>query len=68
MKSEMSNGEIVTKGTVGAGASIAAWWVSHVQDVNATLQTLSLILGVTIGIVSLVKLLRKKSKTKNHEK
>ena len=63
----MSNGEIVTKGTVGAGASFAAWWTSHVAQLNASLQTIALGLGITISVVSLVKLLRKRPTKKHHE-
>lgn len=55
------------KGGAGTGASLGAWWVANGAELNATLQTASLILGITIGVVSLVKLLKKK-KAKHHEK
>ena len=61
---EMTNGEIVTKGGVGTGASIGAWYLSHIQQINGSLQTASLILGLIIGAVSLWKLITKKKKSK----
>ena len=63
----MTNGEIVIKGGVGTSASLGAWYFSHVAQLNAALQTASLILGLTIGLISLWKLLFKKRKTKSHE-
>lgn len=60
----MTNGEIVLKGGVGTGASLGAWWASHVGQLNASLQTASLLLGLAIGSVSLWKLCRKR---KSHE-
>ena len=56
----MTNGEIVMKGGVGTGASLGAWYFSHVAQLNATLQTASLTLGLLIGAVSLYKLMFKK--------
>lgn len=58
----MTNGEIVLKGGVGTGASLGAWWASHVGQLNASLQTASLLLGIAIGGVSLWKLCRKNRK------
>ena len=55
----MTNGEIVTHGTLGTSASLGAWLLSHTHQINETLQTASLIVGLTIGGVSLVRLLRK---------
>jgi Na+/glutamate symporter len=55
----MTNGEIVIKGGVGTGASLGAWYFSHVAQLNAALQTSSLVLGLIIGAVSLWKLLFK---------
>lgn len=63
----MTNGEIVIKGGVGTSASIGAWYFSHVSQLNATLTTISLALGISIGAVSLWKLLFKKRKSKHHE-
>ena len=64
----MTNGEIAIKGGVGTSASLGAWYFSHVAQLNASLQTSSLILGLIIGAVSLWKLLFKKKKVKHHEK
>ncbi len=63
----MTNGEIVIKGGVGTGASLGAWYLSHVSALNAGLTTVSLLIGIVIGLVSLVKLVRKKRKFKHHE-
>ena len=58
----MTNGEIVAKGGVGAGASFGAWFLAHVQEINSALQTGCLVLGLAISAVSLTKLLKKKRK------
>ena len=58
----MTNGEIVIKGGVGAGASFSAWYLSHAAQLNTSLQTTSLSLGIIIGTVSLWKLFFKKRK------
>jgi Na+/glutamate symporter len=63
----MTNGEIVIKGGVGTGASLGAWYFSHVAQLNAAMQTSLLVLGLIIGAVSLWKLLLKKKKVKHHE-
>lgn len=60
----MTNGEIVTKGGVGTSASIGAWYLSHLQHVNGVLSTISLVIGITIGLVTLYKLVKKRF-TKN---
>ena len=62
---EMTNGEIVTKGGVGTGASLGAWYLAHVQQINSTLQTGCLVLGLTISAISLWKLLFKKRSRKS---
>jgi hypothetical protein len=62
MNKDMSNGEIVTKGSVGAGSSFLAWLLAHVQEINSLLQMGCLSLGFTISAVTLWKLLTKKRK------
>lgn len=64
---DMTNGEIVTKGAVGAGTSFFAWFLAHIQSINGVLQTGCLALGFTISAITLWKLLFKKRKTKHHE-
>ena len=63
----MTNGEIVTKGSVGAGSSFVAWLLAHVQEINALLQMGCLALGLTISAVTLFKLVTKKRRPKNDE-
>lgn len=65
-ENNMTNGEIVAKGGVGAAASFGAWFLGHVQEINSVLQTGCLVLGLAISAVSLSKLLSKKRK--KHEK
>ena len=61
---EMTNGEILTRGTVGSGASFGAWLIGHVQEINGLLQTGCLILGFTISSITLCKLVAKKKRSK----
>lgn len=67
MNTNQTNAEIATKGGVGMFASFSAWFLAHVQEINAFLQTGCLALGFTISAVTLWKLLFKKRKTKHHE-
>lgn len=63
MNKDMTNGEIVAKGTVGAGSSFLAWLLAHVQEINSLLQMGCLSLGFTISAVTLFKLVTKKRKS-----
>ena len=65
---DMTNGEIVTKGTIGTASSFGAWLLAHVHEVNSFLQTGCLVLGLVISGVTLFKLLFKKRKSKHYEK
>lgn len=56
----MTNGEIVAHGTLGTTATLGGWFLSHVHQINESLQTVSLCVGLSIGGVSLVRLLRKR--------
>lgn len=67
MKPDMTNGEIVTKGSIGAGSSFGAWLLAHVQEINSFLQMGCLSLGLMISTVTLWKLLFKRRKEKRHE-
>ena len=60
----MTNGEIIIKGTAGTSASLGAWWIAHVEQLNSSLQTVSLGIGIAVGLVSLVKLLKKRNTKK----
>ena len=62
MEREMTNGEIIFKGGTGTAASLSAFWISHVGQINQTLKTVSLVLGIVIGGITLWKLIRKNSK------
>ena len=55
-----TNGQIVIRGAVGAGSSFAAWFLSHVKDLNNLLQFGCLSLGFTISVITLWKLVIKK--------
>jgi hypothetical protein len=63
---EMTNGQIITKGGVGAGASFGAWLVAHVQEINQFLQSGCLVLGLAISSITLFKLVCK-AKSKNEK-
>lgn len=62
-QTQMTNGQIVTNGVIGAGASVSAWAVAHVNVVNSFLQTGCLCLGLLVSAVTLGRLISK-GKTK----
>lgn len=61
----MTNGEIVTTGSVGMFASFGAWLFSKAAEITPLLQDISLIVGITLGVLSIIKLTKKKN---DHEK
>jgi hypothetical protein len=61
-----TNGQIVIRGGVGAGASFGAWLVAHVQEINSFLQMGCLVLGLSISSITLFKLACK-AKSKNEK-
>jgi hypothetical protein len=50
------NDQALTKLVVGAGSPLLGWTVSH-QIINEYLQTVSLILGIIVGVVTLFTML-----------
>lgn len=59
MNDNMTNGEIVARGAVGSGAALGAAVLSNLAALNPLLQTLSLAVGLAVGVVTLVRLCRK---------
>lgn len=62
-----TNGQIIVKGGVGAGASFGAWTVAHIQEINQFLQSGCLVLGLAISAITLWKLVAK-SKSENEKR
>lgn len=54
----MSNGNIVVTGLVGSGINFAVLIFS--SDLERNLRGLSLLVGITVGLVTLYKLMRKR--------
>jgi F0F1-type ATP synthase assembly protein I len=57
----MTNGEIVTTGAFGMTASFGAWLLTKAAEITPLLQDISLIVGITLGVLSIIKLARKKN-------
>jgi hypothetical protein len=55
----MNNGEIITRGTIGTGASLGAYIFTVASEINPLLQSVSLLLGIGIGGITLFKLVTK---------
>lgn len=64
----MTNGQIVTTGMAGTMTSFGAWWVSHLQHVNGTLQFLVLLSGLVVSALTIRKLTRKSKRKHEREK
>jgi zona occludens toxin (predicted ATPase) len=59
----MTNGEIL-KGIFGSGTTLGAAWVSCLPNIEAGLRIASLIVGLTIGIVTLHGMIQKRKNRK----
>lgn len=52
----------ITKGTVGTGTSVVAVLVARLDQVNGVLQTVSLLVGIAVGLATFWSIVRKPRK------